>query len=121
MSLSPIVLAENTHPPVYKENQTTILVSAAQPVFSIQLPSNPTTGYRWDLKRYDKKWIKPIENHYQPPNTQLIGAGGYEVWTFKALPKALQSTQQTVIQMEYQRPWQGGDVGSSVTFKVSFK
>ena len=121
MSLSLTVLAQTVKPPVYNENQNTILVSTAQPVFSLQLKSNPTTGYRWDLKSYDKKLIKLVENHYVAPNSHLIGAGGYEVWTFKALPAALQSVKQTAIEMEYKRPWQGGEVGSTLTFNISLR
>ncbi len=116
MSLSPLVLATV---PVYNSTQKTITVVKSQPTFSIQLNSNPTTGYRWDLLTFDAKLIQPMENHYVAPKTQLVGAGGYEVWTFKVLPAGFTRPQVTFIRMQYARPWQGGETGSRVVFKIA--
>ena len=37
------------------------------------------------------------------PETEMVGAGGQEVWTFKAIEPG-----ETTIDMEYVRPWETG-------------
>lgn len=70
--------------------------------FSVTLASNPTTGYKWDLaKPLDEKVVKFVANEYVRPTPQLIGAGGNEVWTFKAAGEG-----KTGIALKYIRPWE---------------
>ncbi|MBA4389779.1 MAG: hypothetical protein C0399_02445 [Syntrophus sp. (in: bacteria)] len=84
---------------------------------SITLDSNPTTGYQWQLANpVDEKVLKLISSEYRPPKTKKLGAGGKEVWTFKAL-----STGQTIINFEYVRPWEkdrGAAEQATFTIKV---
>lgn len=72
--------------------------------FSIQLRSNPTTGYRWQLvEPFDKTRLEKVGNHYQAdanPN-RMVGVGGTEIWTFKALKSG-----QAQIQLHYVRSWE---------------
>jgi len=70
--------------------------------FKITLASNRTTGYKWDLaKPLDAKLLALVTNEYVRPNPQLIGGGGNEVWTFKAV-----SEGKTEIALKYIRPWE---------------
>ena len=70
--------------------------------FSIILDSNPTTGYQWQLVNSpDGGFLKLIGSEYRAPKTGLAGAGGKEIWSFKAL-----SAGQTMIVFEYLRPWE---------------
>jgi inhibitor of cysteine peptidase len=70
--------------------------------FTITLVSNPTTGYRWDLdKPIDGKLVQLVTNDYVRPNTTLIGAGGKQVWTFKAVAEG-----KTQIDLKYFRSWE---------------
>jgi predicted secreted protein len=70
--------------------------------FSISLDSNPTTGYKWQLAHsQDGKFLKLISSKYKAPKTELAGAGGKEIWSFKGL-----SVGQTKIVFEYKRPWE---------------
>jgi len=72
--------------------------------FSIVLDSNPTTGYRWQLaSSQNGALLKLIGSQYRAPETELAGAGGEEIWSFKAL-----SVGQTTIIFEYMRPWEKG-------------
>lgn len=83
--------------------------------FSVTLDSNPTTGYRWQLaKPLDEAILKVVGSEYKKPATKLVGAGGKEVWVFKAVAKG-----QASIQMRYVRPWEK-DVGPAkeATFTV---
>lgn len=70
--------------------------------FSLVLASNPTTGYSWQLAQpLEAQTVALVTNTFQPPNTQLVGAGGEEIWKFKAL-----SAGQTIISLKYVRPWE---------------
>ena len=70
--------------------------------FVLTLESNPTTGYRWQVAdKLDEKTVKLISSEYNAPDTKLVGAGGNEVWTFKAAGKG-----KTTINLIYVRPWE---------------
>jgi inhibitor of cysteine peptidase len=70
--------------------------------FTLTLESNRTTGYQWQLaKTPDETVVQLIGNRYEVPDTRLIGAGGREVWTFKAVGKG-----KTEIHLKYVRPWE---------------
>ena len=71
--------------------------------FNVTLASNPTTGYSWALaKPLDPKLLTLVTNIYQRPETRLVGAGGQEVWTFKADG----GVGRTDIALKYVRPWE---------------
>ena len=70
--------------------------------FKIKLKSNATTGYHWQLaKPPDQKFLKFRGSEYKQPDSKLVGAGGHEVWTFKAL-----ATGKTAVALDYVRPWE---------------
>ncbi len=75
--------------------------------FTIELEANPTTGYQWQLlKPLDGKFLEAAGNRYaanaQPAGREpMVGVGGKEVWTFKALRAG-----ETSIEMKYVRPWE---------------
>jgi inhibitor of cysteine peptidase len=70
--------------------------------FSLNLASNATTGYHWELAApLDEALVKLVSSTYQAPRTGLLGAGGQEIWTFRAVGRG-----QTVIQLKYVRPWE---------------
>lgn len=86
--------------------QKPIVVKASDPNFVITLSSNPTTGYSWSLKSYDNDLIKPISRKYYPPQTKLLGAGGYEKWFFAVKPAGFIVPQITNVTLIYSRPWE---------------
>lgn len=96
--------------PVFTDNKTPIKVMQNQ-TFCITLPSNMTTGYswKWHSNIFDSRLVSLVGHRYFAPNTKLVGAPGYEVWTFKANPsksgQPYAVRQVGHIVMEYQRPW----------------
>ena len=82
---------------------------------TVTLDSNVTTGYSWNENANiaDKTVIQQTDHKYQPPVTPMPGAGGKEVWTFKAL-KAGKSTMS----MEYRRPFEP-NTAPARTFKLT--
>lgn len=112
------VFAEKTEPTIYNEDNTTIHVTAQQPQFTVKLKSNPTTGYAWFLHEYSTKMITPIKHTFEAPEKKLIGASGYEVWTFKANQQAFTVPQMLTLRFVYARPWKSTDTGTQVIFRV---
>lgn len=78
------------------------ILATARENFVITLNSNMTTGYHWELaKPLDKNRLELVGSKYIEPSTKLIGAGGKEVWTFKAL-----KTGKATVFLKYIRPWE---------------
>ena len=72
--------------------------------FVITIPSNPTTGYSWKLERPLKgTLVSLVRSEYIPPKTKMVGKGGKEIWTFRALNKGT-----AIISLMYVRPWETG-------------
>jgi inhibitor of cysteine peptidase len=79
---------------------------AAGDTIKMVLGSNMTTGFSWQppVITDDAVVRQKGESGYIPPDEQIPGAGGKEVWYFEAL-KAGVST----VSMEYSQPWEGGE------------
>lgn len=72
--------------------------------FTVTLPSNPSTGYSWQmLNQPDAKVLRKTVAKYNEPEKPMPGKPGTETWTFKAVGKGKQS-----IEMVYLRPWEKG-------------
>lgn len=70
--------------------------------FVVRLPANPTTGYGWQLALpLNERIVVLVTNDYIAPATQLVGAGGEEVWSFKAVGRG-----RAEIAFRYVRPWE---------------
>ncbi|MDD4985908.1 MAG: protease inhibitor I42 family protein [Dehalococcoidales bacterium] len=78
---------------------------AAGGTLTVTLESNATTGFQWELKSVgDPSVLQSQGGTYNAPeDTGVVGAGGEEVWTFKALKAGTSS-----LSMEYSQPWEGG-------------
>lgn len=97
--------------PVYLDSSTPNVV--------IKLKANPTTGYSWYLQSIDAPWLIPVSHRYVPPVSQLAGASGYDLWTFKVDPNYKAVPFYTDIELIYTRPWQ---VNTSPTvFRVFYR
>ena len=71
--------------------------------FVIRLKSNPTTGYSWSYVDDESGIVKKVSNEYErdQANGNLVGSGGIEVWTFKAIKKG-----SLILKFQYARPWE---------------
>ena len=121
MLLTQVIFAADPAPVVNGQQSTAISVSEAQPVFIIKLISNPTTGYVWSLRHYDKTLLTAVKHEYHAPKTDLIGAPGYELWTFRAKPAAFAVPARTKLSFVYARPWESDQAGSAAEFVVTFQ
>lgn len=103
---------------IYQEDKTAFLVIAKDPAFTIQLKSNPTTGYQWFLQSYDSNLVTVVKHQFQRNiDKKLIGAPGYETWDFVLKSNAFVVPQRSMIQFVYGRGWELG--GKVLEFQIS--
>lgn len=86
---------------VFTDPGTPVIVNIGDR-FSIELPSNATTGYSWEFGTpIDTEYLTNVKTDYINPDTTLVGAGGTQVWIFEAIQPG-----STTILLEYKRPWE---------------
>jgi predicted secreted protein len=84
--------------------------------FIIKLKANHTTGYSWALSgQEDPSLVEKVSNDYlnDPHEPGMVGVGGVERWTFRALKKGT-----IVLSFNYGRPW---EKNTEPAMKQSFK
>ena len=75
-------------------------------VLQLSLPSNPSTGYRWQVDQLPPGLAVEGESRFVPASDQpTMGGGGTEVWQFAAI-EPLASAPQEPLRMSYRRPWE---------------
>ncbi len=105
----------------YNSPDKPIIVDPLSPQFEIVQKANPTTGYSWVVRDYDKKLLTLVNSRYIPSKSQLAGSGGKMIWSFKATPEAFkQKNTETKILLTYARSWAPNDHPTSAEFKVVF-
>ena len=91
-----------------KKNFSKISVFKGQK-FVIDLPSNPTTGYNWHLKKFEHKDIesldKTAEGSYIAPDSKLMGAPGRQVFEFVA-----KHAGEAEIKLAYYQEWKPNEI-----------
>lgn len=91
---------------VYVDNAKPIIVTQKTSNFTIQLPSNATTGYRWFIPENNNSFVKVIHHVYEAPsNKEVIGAPGVERWEFGVVKDAFIAPKIMTITFIYTRPW----------------
>jgi len=85
-------------------------------VITIKLESNATTGYKWNLsEESNSDIIALVSSDYTEKENKdnLVGAGGFETFTFKAV-----SNGSITLIITYNRPWEK-DVQPEKIFKLN--
>ncbi len=86
--------------------------------FTVDLESNPTTGYMWAVVELDGGVVEEVghEYHADPNPEMMTGTGGREEWVFRAVAPG---TAQLV--MHYRRHWEPDDPDGTFTLTVTVK
>lgn len=89
----------------------TIRLSRGQ-TLTLSLPSNPTTGFRWQLFDAAPSVLTALgpEVYRTPEEAGMVGSGGLSTWRFQAA----QAGQGRLL-LQYQRPWEQG-VAPALTY-----
>jgi inhibitor of cysteine peptidase len=69
----------------------------------ISLASNPTTGYRWEVKELDEAVLRQVGEPEFKAKSNLVGAPGVEILRFEAV-----GAGQTTLDLIYHRSWEKG-------------
>ncbi len=78
----------------------------------VTLESNATTGFDWQLETDPATEVLDlVDSEYVAPDTELVGAGGEEVWRFVATGEGT-----THVAMRYARSFSGETAGEPFTF-----
>lgn len=95
------------------DNGSMVTASLNQTII-ITLPSNPTTGYSWNIFQIDTAQLNQVgETEFIPENEEpLVGQGGAEKLQFLVIAEG----KSTLI-LVYQRPWEE-DVEPLETFSI---
>jgi inhibitor of cysteine peptidase len=81
--------------------------------FEIQLPENPTTGYRWSLRSSGAPFVAVEKDSFQAPTGGRMGAGGVHHWSFGTAQAGVAN-----LEMEYKRGW---EEKAAETFRVTVR
>jgi inhibitor of cysteine peptidase len=101
------------------DNGRTIELNVGQSLV-LTLGANPTTGYSWVFDDQSSQIVvregKPTYNA-DTPGKGLVGGGGVEQWTFRAVKPGTET-----LRLDYRRPWEQADAPASrVEFPVIVK
>jgi len=88
------------------ENTDCSNVTKDNPMCTITLKSNPTTGYAWFLISYDHDLLTLKKHQFVKPDTDLVGAPGTEEFQFEATDNALKAPHTTSVNLVYARSWE---------------
>ena len=89
------------------DNNMTLSIPKQQKQFQIALPANPTTGFQWTIKDFDKQLLRLKKSEYNAPVAKRMGAGGKMVFTFERIKDTF--PKQTEIVFQYARSWESKD------------
>ena len=86
------------------------LASTENPLISVPIENNRTTGFNWYLEEYNEKLIQPVASSYdtatsQDMQTSMVGAPGVTTWKFKVLKPAFRVPTVTKVVLRYARSW----------------
>jgi predicted secreted protein len=103
----PETLPEPTDP-------TQLITVKTGEMFDLVIPSNPSTGYHWEIiPELDVNIVEFAGQSYIPEQPVLPGSGGVEVWTFRAV-----NAGDTTIVLDYYPPGNDTDPEENVTFSI---
>ena len=94
--------------------QSSVMRVRTGEVFKVILKSNRSTGYMWHWEnKNEAKSIDSIYVDYALKDRAITGAGGNEIWEFRANRKGKQD-----IIMVYKRPWEATSETDRKTFVI---
>jgi len=87
------------------DNGLTVQLNVGDPL-QLELESNITTGYSWEITEQDTRLLKLEDSGYAPSSKSkdpVAGAGGKQWWKFKALADG-----ECRLHLAYRRAWEKG-------------
>lgn len=111
-TLPPTVETPNTLPE--PTDPTQLIAVKAGETFDLVLPSNPSTGYHWNMDpELELNLVELVAQSYMAEEPVMPGSGGVDVWTFRAL-----NAGDTTIVLGYYSPDNDVDPEEEVIFSI---
>ena len=82
----------------------------------LELPENPTTGFRWQPGGIDDSILQPRTDDFVPAVGAAIGGGGRRLFRWAALRPGI-----TDVRLELKRPWEAAAPRSTFGIQVSVR
>jgi inhibitor of cysteine peptidase len=98
----------------FAADKLSVTVDATRPQFTISLPANPTTGFKWVVSKYDTAHFTYLNDDYVATAPVHMGSGGNSVFHF-ARKSGIKYPCCSQMTFRYARPW---DDKSGSTTKV---
>lgn len=97
----------------YGPDNTSININHGK-AFTVEIPSNPSTGYQLNLVRPLSPLLELVKEFFVSdcPNTRKVGCGGKQFYIFKAL-----TAGKTSLEFTYARSWEP-ESGTKYIFNV---
>jgi inhibitor of cysteine peptidase len=106
--------AETPNPLPEPTDHTQLITVPAGETFELVVPSNPSTGYRWNIiPELDETIVGFVEQGYIAEEPVMPGSGGMDVWTFRAVGGG-----DTTVVLGYYPPDNDADPEEVVTFSI---
>lgn len=79
------------------------------------LPSNPTTGFRWEMRNAAGSLLRAMgpEVYSNPEDAGLVGSAGESTWRFRVV-----AAGEDTLDLAYRRPWEP-EVAPAQTFNCA--
>jgi len=110
--------SENDLPQITMDNKGQNYDLAVGQKFQVLLPSNQTTGYKWEINSISEGAIEQTKNEYKLSNKysnqNIVGAGGEEIWTFKVI-----KIERSRIKMKYLKSWDKTAVANEFNITIN--
>ncbi len=92
---------------VFSASSSKMHIERDTKTFSVCLPSNPTTGYRWvvDIPEDKEAAVHKVSERYTPSSPKRMGSAGETCFVFEKCLHSKSSFKTTLI-FKYQRPWE---------------
>lgn len=114
-TLEPVPTAETPNTLPEPTDPTQLITVKPGETFELVLPSNSSTGYRWDLvEDLDANILEFVAQDYIPQQPIIPGSGGVDVWTFRAV-----SAGDTTITLGYHPPGNENEPDETVVFSIT--
>jgi inhibitor of cysteine peptidase len=99
---------------VYDQPGEQVTVEAGEQ-FTIELASNPSTGYTWQLAQPPGDQVALVDQDYEPEGDPRPGSSGFQRFVFEGM-----KVGTTELTFSYLRPWETGvPPTDTATFPVS--
>ena len=102
----------------FSAEKLSMTVDASAPQFTISLPANPTTGFKWVVKHYDTTHFTFLKAEYVATVPTRIGSGGQTKFVFSRI-RGVKYPKNSRMTFSYSRPWDAKS-GSETIVTIKF-